>query len=104
MNGRIVKDTFSKNDPRPGAALLSPSQEGLSGKTRDLRHFIQVLADAGRLVRVRETIDWKVDIGRMTRESRTSLLFENVKDYPDQRVFTNGLCDTTSIALALGLS
>jgi len=103
MNGRIVKDTFSKNDPRPGAALLSPSQEGLSGKTRDLRHFIQVLADAGRLVRVRETIDWKVDIGRMTRESRTSLLFENVKDYPDQRVFTNGLCDTTSIALALGL-
>jgi len=69
----------------------------------DLRHFIQVLEDAGHLARVPEEIDWKFDIGAMTRQNRTPLLFENIKDYPDQRVFTNGLCDSTSIALALGL-
>ena len=57
----------------------------------------------GLLVRVREEVDWRFEIGRMTRESRTPLLFENVKGYPGQRVFTNGLCDTTSIGLALGL-
>jgi len=69
----------------------------------DLRHFIQVLEDAGHLARVPEEIDWKFDIGAMTRQNRTPLLFENIKDYPDQRVFTNGLCDIASIKLALGM-
>jgi len=97
-----VQDTLSENELSPGAAMLSPSQEA-SGQAGDLRHFIQVLADAGRLVRVREAIDWRFELGRMTRESPAALLFENIKNYPDQRVFTNGLRDTTSIALALGL-
>jgi 3-polyprenyl-4-hydroxybenzoate decarboxylase len=39
----------------------------------------------------------------LTRENQAPLLFENIKDYPDQRVFTNGLCDTASINLALGM-
>ena len=72
-------------------------------KTMDLRHFIQVLADAGHLIRVTEKIDWKFGIGSMTRQSRTPLLFENIKDYPDQRLFSNGLSDITAIGLALGL-
>jgi len=97
-----VKDTLPKNELGPSTALLSPSQ-GLSGETSDLRRFIQALEDAGRLVRVREAIDWRFEIGRMTRESRAPLLFENIKGYPEQRVFSNGLCDTGSIALALGL-
>jgi len=96
-----VQGTLSENELRPSAAVVSPSQ-GVSG-VRDLRHFIRVLADAGRLVRVKEEIDWRFDLGRMTRQSRTALLFENVKGYPDQCVFTNGLRDTSSIALALGL-
>ncbi len=102
MGDLAVKDIFPKNELGPGTALLSPSQ-GLSGKTRDLRHFIQSLADVGHLVRVREAIDWRFDIGRMTRESRTPLLFENVEGYPGQSVFTNGLCDTAAIGLALGM-
>ena len=69
---------------------------------RGLRDFIQLLADAGKLVRVKETVDWKYEIGSRTRASRRPLLFENIKDYPGQRVFTNGLRDMASIGLALG--
>jgi 4-hydroxy-3-polyprenylbenzoate decarboxylase len=97
-----VQATILKNELCPGTALPLPSQ-GASGSTGDLRHFIALLADAGLLVRVREEIDWRFDLGRMTRESPTALLFENIKGYPGQRVFTNGLRDTRSIALALGL-
>ena len=97
-----MQDTLSKKQLFPDAVSLSSLHE-LYGESTGLRRFIQVLDDAGLLVRVREEIDWRFEIGRMTRESRTPLLFENVKGYPDQRVFTNGLCDATSIGLALGL-
>jgi len=96
-----VQDTLSQNELGCGAAVASPP--GRAAGRGDLRHFIQVLEDARRLSRVRQEIDWRFDLGRMTRESRTALLFENIKGYPDQRVFTNGLRDTCSIALALGL-
>jgi len=96
-----VQDTLSQNELGCGAAVASPP--GRAAGRGDLRHFIQVLEDARRLSRVRQEIDWRFDLGRMTRESRTALLFENIKGYPDQRVFTNGLLDTCSIALALGL-
>ena len=54
-------------------------------------------------MRVREAVHWRFDIGTVARETRTPLLFENVEGCPSQRVFTNGLCDTTTIGLALGL-
>lgn len=82
-------------------AVLSPSTAVC--ETNDLRHFIQALAQAGRLVRVKEAIDWNFEIGRISRESSTALLFENVIGYPGHSVFTNGLRDTACIALALGL-
>jgi 4-hydroxy-3-polyprenylbenzoate decarboxylase len=75
--------------PEPSAAL-------------DLRGFIQTLADARHLTRVRERVDWKLSIGRWSRSRRKPLLFENVKDYPRQRVFTNGLSRPFCIGLALG--
>jgi 4-hydroxy-3-polyprenylbenzoate decarboxylase len=68
----------------------------------DLRSLIQALDDAGKLIRVEEVIDWKFDIGKRTRATQQPLLFENLKDYPGQRIFTNGLCDIASIGLALG--
>jgi len=95
-------DDINTSQRELGTALLSPGAE-LSGEPPDLRQFIQVLADAGRLVRVKEATDWKLEIGRITRECRTPLLFENIKGYPGQRVFTNGLCDIASTSLALGL-
>jgi UbiD family decarboxylase len=75
----------------------------MPGEYDSLRGFIETLSDAGRLVRVRETTHWRFDLGRITRESKTPLLFENIADYPGQRVFTNGLRDLASIGLALGL-
>ena len=98
----IAENALSRDLSCPAPAWVSPSQ-ALSGEARHLRHFIQVLEDNGRLVRVREAVHWRFDIGIVTRETRTPLLFENVVGYPGQRVFTNGLCDTTTIGLALGL-
>ena len=68
----------------------------------DLRGFIQILAGARYLTQVRERVDWKHGIGRWTRSRQKPLLFENVKDYPGQRVFTNGLNDPVCVAMALG--
>jgi UbiD family decarboxylase len=39
----------------------------------------------------------------MVRQERIPLLFENIKDYPGQSLFSNGLVDSSCIALALGL-
>lgn len=69
----------------------------------DLRVFIEALEDARHLTRVRERVDWRLGIGRWTRSRHKPLLFEDIKDYPDQRIFTNGLIDAVCIALALGL-
>ena len=69
----------------------------------DLRGFIQTLDAAGRLVRVRDRIHWRYEIGRRSRESRAPTLFEDIEGYPGQKIFTNGLSDRGAIALALGL-
>lgn len=91
------------NDLHSATALLSHAEEELPRGANDLRSFIQSLADTGRLLRVMDAVDWRFEIGRITRENRSPLLFEHIKDYPNHRVFTNGLCDSASIALALGL-
>ena len=69
----------------------------------DLRSFIEQLDGSGQLRRVAQQVDWKYELGEITRAELTPLLFENVKDYPGQRVLTNGLIDAGAIATALGL-
>ena len=69
----------------------------------DLRTFISLLSRYGLLERVRQPVDWKYELGQLTRDSRAPLLFENIKAYPGQRVFTNGLSGIPAISLALGL-
>lgn len=102
MGNLAVINTASSNEPRIGPSLRSTSPEQPS-ESDDLRHFIQLLESTGLLVRVMDEVDWKFEIGRRARTSRTPLLFENIKDYPGHRVFTNGLCNPVCIALALGL-
>jgi 4-hydroxy-3-polyprenylbenzoate decarboxylase len=68
-----------------------------------LRGFIDLVERAGRLVRVQELVHWRHELGRMARAGKSPLLFENIVDYPGQRVFTNGLRDMSLIGLALGL-
>lgn len=68
-----------------------------------LREFVEVLASYGSLVRVNQTCDLQFQLGQITRDSKTPLLFENVKGYPGRRVFTNGLRNIGSFGLALGM-
>lgn len=87
-------------DDRRGSARALPVAIGTPAS---LREFIERLADAGRLTRVREATDWRFELGRITRESKTPLLFENIEDYAGRRVFTNGLRNSGLIGLALGM-
>jgi len=96
----------SKSEP-PGPDLrpvngFAPPEDEEPCKSPDLRAFIQKLEDAGRLLRVKETVDWKLGIGRWSRARRKPLLFEKIKSYPGQQVLTNGLVDLTCLRLALG--
>jgi len=88
----------------PGPAL--PPQcmhEGHSGHSMSLRAFIELLSARGEMKRISQPVDWKIELGEITRNHRGPLLFENIRDYPGQRVFTNGLGNFSSTALALGL-
>src|SRR5713226_1235762 len=69
----------------------------------DLRTFINQLSRHALLERVRPPVDWQYELGQMTRDSPAPLLFENIKGYPGQRVFTQGLSSRSAISLALGL-
>src|SRR5271169_4239137 len=69
----------------------------------DLRSFIEQLRQSGQLRSISRQVDWKYELGDITRGELVPLLFENVKDYPAYRVFTNGLIHTSAIGTALGL-
>lgn len=74
-----------------------------------LREFIEILEEKGELRRVTEEVDWRFEIGDRTRKAqlhskeRPAMLFENIKDYPGQRVFVNGISTRARMAIALGL-
>lgn len=70
----------------------------------NLRDFIDHLERHSQLHRVVQPVDWKYELGYMTRRSQVPLLFENIKDYPGHCVFTNGLIRQENIALALGIA
>lgn len=102
MDDLAVIDAASRDGLRLEGATRSPSWGEVPG-IDNLRGFIALLDNSGLLVRIRDEVDWKFEIGRITRTIRKPLLFENIKRYPGHRVFTNGLCDPACIALALGL-
>jgi len=89
-------EPFPSHEPKP--ALPEPSE------TLDLRAFVDALDRAGRLLHVKETVDWKLGIGRWSRARHKPLLFERIKGYPRQRLFTNGLADPACLRMALGIS
>jgi len=68
-----------------------------------LRAFIAELDRHGLLMRVQKEVDWKYEIGRISRENALPILFENIKDYPDKSLFVNGLANYPAFAVALGI-
>jgi UbiD family decarboxylase len=102
--GSRPPDMEGAEAPPPPFALgtYDPFAAPEPSEALDLRGFIHILSKARYLTHVRERVDWKTGIARWTRSRQKPLLFENVKDYPEQRVFTNGLAHPSCIALALG--
>ncbi len=70
----------------------------------NLRAFIHLLSKEGLLRSVDREVDWKFELGEIARTNQTPLLFERIKDYPGQRLFTNGMISLEAIGLALGLA
>ncbi len=68
-----------------------------------MRAFIALISHEGRLTRISREVDWKYELGEITREQRRPLLFENIKGYPGARIFTNGLSSIDLVGLALGM-
>jgi UbiD family decarboxylase len=85
-------------------SIVSGQPQYLCDGPIDLRSFIQALDGSGQLLCVSEQADWNAEIGRTTREVKRPLLFENVRGYPGQRIFTNGLSNIACIAMALNLT
>src|SRR5207302_10902980 len=69
----------------------------------DLRSFIEQLNQRGQLHHIGRQVDWKYELGEVTRNDLAPLLFENSKGYPGQRVFANGLISIAAIGLALAV-
>src|SRR5579872_1959078 len=92
-----------EENPTPRAEIQQKNQSA-SATSTDLRSFIDSLSAHELLRRVSEPVDWKFELGEITRSSQMPLLFENVRGYAGHRVFTNGLCSFSAIELALGLS
>ena len=99
----------TKESVQATAATLQPSMplrrvhEDQLGTSMSLRAFMDRLSQRGELKRISWSVDWKIELGEITRSHREPLLFENIRDYPGQCVFANGLGNFSSIALALGL-
>ncbi len=69
----------------------------------ELREFIDLLSKERLLRRVDREVDWRFELGEISRNNQVPLLFERIKDYPGHRVFTNGMSSISSMAMALGL-
>ena len=58
---------------------------------KDFREFIATLEQEGEVQRIKEEVDWNLEIGAITRRANEaeapSPFFENIKDYPGGRVF-----------------
>ncbi|MBD3314147.1 MAG: hypothetical protein GF344_00030 [Chitinivibrionales bacterium] len=83
--------------------VCSTLADGSCVVPQELRQYIDLLNERGALVRVSRRVDWKYEIGTLTRKAKAPLLFETIVDYPEASVFTNGLSSRDCFALCLGL-
>jgi UbiD family decarboxylase len=77
---------------------------------KDLREWLKLLEKEGEVRRIKEQVDWNVELGVITRMILSSdgpaLLFENIKDYQEtfcRKLFTASMGSYRRIALMLGL-
>jgi len=75
---------------------------------RDIRQFIEALDEKGELVRVKQEVDWDLEVGAISRRAyeteAPAILFENIKDYSqDYRIHSGSLGTYRRLAIAMGL-
>jgi phenylphosphate carboxylase alpha subunit len=74
---------------------------------KDNREFIRALEKTGDVVTVKQQVDWEMEIGAISRRScetnGPAMVFENIKDYPGQRIFASPLAIYRRLAIAFGL-
>ena len=72
---------------------------------KDLREFIEALDKAGHLVKVKQEVDWNLEVGAITRRAceleERATLFEKVKDVPGVRIMGGGLAQRMRVLLWL---
>jgi len=74
----------------------------------DLREYIAAIEKSGDLLRVKQEVDWDMELGAVSRrnfeQSGPALLFEKIKDYPSGYAILNGPVATwRRVAIAMGL-
>lgn len=74
---------------------------------RDLRDFIKVLDKAGQLVKVKQEVDWNLEVGAITRRAcelqERATLFEKVKGADGVRILGCPCATYARTALAMGM-
>ena len=74
---------------------------------KDLREFIEALDKAGHLVKVKQEVDWNLEVGAIIRRAcelqERATLFEKVKDAPGVRILGAPCSTYARLALAMGM-
>ena len=74
---------------------------------KDNREFITKLEKEGELIRVTEEVDWDREVGAIVRHAseteQPAALFNNIKDYPGQRILGGMLASFKRVAIAMEL-
>jgi 4-hydroxy-3-polyprenylbenzoate decarboxylase len=69
-----------------------------------LRMFISELDTCNELTHIKKEVDWKYEIGEITRQYKNkAILFENIKDYKDNYLFTGAFSNLNTIKILLGM-
>lgn len=73
----------------------------------DVRQFIKALDKTGDIVHIKQKVDWDLEIGAIGRHAyeieAPAILFENIRDYPGQSMFSGMLGTFRRVAVALDL-
>jgi 4-hydroxy-3-polyprenylbenzoate decarboxylase len=75
---------------------------------KDNREFIMALEKTGDLVRIKQEVDWDLEVGAIVRRTNElrgpAVFFERIKDYPEgYRIFGSPLATYRRLAIAMGL-
>src|SRR3989304_1781310 len=77
------------------------------GIAKDQRSFIELCKRTGDVVIVDQQVDWDLELGAISRRATEidgpAVGFNNIKDYPGQRIFVNPISTWRRAAITLGL-